>query len=127
MKKRLLKRPEPNLDESMIGYLLRLSDANCYESLNPILSLLDENDFEVKAHKIRALCMGKLNIERLSHLTNTPQNTLNNLIFQSITLNKSQYFRVGHASISDELMNFRNPAICVQCLTERGGPTCLNN
>ena len=62
--------------------------------------------------------MGKLNIERLSHLTNTPQNTLNNLIFQSITLNKSQYFRVGHASISDELMNFRNPAICVQCLTE---------
>ncbi len=78
MKKRLLKRPEPNLDESMIGYLLRLSDANCYESLNPILSLLDDNDFEVKAHKIRALCMGKLNIERLSHLTNTPQNTLNN-------------------------------------------------
>lgn len=118
MKKRLLKRPEPNLDESMIGYLLRLSDANCYESLNPILSLLDDNDFEVKAHKIRALCMGKLNIERLSHLTNTPQNTLNNLIFQSITLNKSQYFRVGYASISDELMNFRNPAICVQCLTE---------
>ncbi|AYA02728.1 hypothetical protein BEN74_07630 [Acinetobacter sp. WCHAc010034] len=118
MKKRLLKRPEPNLDESMIGYLLRLSDANCYESLSPILSLLDDNDCEVKAHKIRALCMGKLNIERLSHLTNKPQNTLNNLIFQSITLNKSQYFRVGHASISDELMNFRNPAICVQCLTE---------
>lgn len=118
MNKRLLRRPEPFSDESMIGYLTRLSYTNGYENLNPILALLDDSNFVFTPHRARNLCMGKFNIEQLSYLTDKPQETFYNLIFQPNPPGEIQNFKVGLANISDELMNFRNPAVCIQCLKE---------
>ena len=115
---RLLRRPRPRDDESLSGYLLRLSEANGYESLSWILQLTKLKDY---ANGSYTFVYGDKDLTFLSELTGVPESNLEKLLYKPIDVpTKRLYgiYEIFGQRVYSYIIRDKNPKICPSCLAE---------
>jgi hypothetical protein len=105
----LVRHPAPNLNESLFGYLLRLSEVNGYQNITPMMNLAG-----IKERGIRKLGMEVTAIASIAH---RPVEELEAIAHYDPT---KSYARIaGHRVLRAHLRRLR-PAICPECVEEKG-------
>lgn len=120
MEKQLIVRPEPKPDESLIGYVLRLTDANCYHSPKYILEYCGVTPFLMISEG--GLFVEKnLDLGRLSTLTQVDIERLRGLVLlASEKTDEPASMQVFGQPVSSRLLRSRPSKICPSCLKESG-------
>lgn len=105
----LLNRPNPKIDESWRGYILRLAEVNHLDKPRAILRLFQTNSETIRSRyphwKPIAECTGKTE-EQLGSI----------FLFE---LDTPFYRFMGH-KIKKEFFRFDSPAVCTECVKEKG-------
>lgn len=120
---KLLVRPKPEKGESFIGYLVRLTEINGYDTPSWILSLADIDYMELQW--TFSFVFGETNrLDKLAHLTSNTLDDLKSLVYSPA--NSSQGKTTGHefnfygASLNRSIIRPHHPKICPKCLAEFG-------
>jgi hypothetical protein len=120
---KLLMRPKPEKGESFIGYLVRLTELNAYDTPSWILSLADIDYMELQW--TFSFVFGKTKgLKRFAQLTTNTQDDLHALVYSPA--NSSQGNTTEHefdfygASLNRSIIRPHHPKICPQCLAEFG-------
>jgi len=107
----LVRHSAPYPTESLLGYALRVSEANGYGSPWNFYRLASMKSNERKAPGV--------NIEKLARITNWPQEMLD-LIAYSAPAGQPRWCRLlGHPVLPQDL-NLSHPRFCPQCVREKG-------
>jgi hypothetical protein len=115
---RLLRTPAPQPDESLMGYLLRLAEANHYDSPKWILELAGLK-LSSLAEGWRRLCQERIDFTLLRQLTGLTQSEI-----EALKHKLSDGEEYGHNSgdtngtVPAEAVRFGHPKICPACLRE---------
>ena len=120
---KLLVRPKPEKGESFIGYLVRLTELNAYDTPSWILSLAEIDCMELQW--TFSFVFGKTTgLKRLAQLTNNTLDDLHALVYSpanSSQGNTSEHeFDFYGASVNRSIIRPHHPKICPQCLAEFG-------
>lgn len=115
---RLLRTPVPQPDESLMGYLLRLAEANHYDSPKWILDLaglkissLDEG--------WRRLCQTRVDFTLFRQLTGLTQPEVEELQHEIVSEEEYDYnSRDAHRTVPVDAIRFSHPKVCPDCLRE---------
>lgn len=112
----LVRTPTPHLTESLRGYLLRLTEANGYETPRNLLTLCGLSKYD-----INALCIP---IHRLSPLLGphgSKLSTISLTVSDGGASNRFQLLshRLG-GRVAKDTLRLRSPAFCVDCVEETG-------
>ncbi|WP_158260728.1 TniQ family protein [Pleurocapsa sp. CCALA 161] len=99
----MLCTPQPYHDESLASYILRLSEANYYESPHWILQLVS-----CSANRVLKFALDRSKVTKLSQLTGIDDKLLQSKAFRAIR---------GHYFISYEV-NQKATHLCPKCLKE---------
>src|SRR5437773_664812 len=120
---KLLVRPRPEEGESFIGYLVRLTELNAYDTPSWILSLANIDYMELQW--TFSFVFGKSSgLERLAHLTENTLADLKTLVYSPA--NSSQGNTTEHdcdfygAALNRSIVRPHHPKICPKCLAEFG-------
>jgi hypothetical protein len=118
----LLVRPKPEKGESFIGYLVRLTELNAYDTPSWILSLADIDYMELQW--TFSFVFGKSpGLEKLADLTDNTVSDLQGLIYppSNVSQGKSEYDHDFYgASLNRSIIRPHHPKICPKCLAEFG-------
>src|SRR6266550_2072973 len=120
---KLLARPKPEKGESFIGYLVRLTELNGYDTPSWILSLSEIDYMELQW--TFSFVFGKTNgLDKLAHLTNNTFDELNALVYSPAIFsqgNNAQHeFNFYGAYLNRSIIRPHHPKICPRCLAEFG-------
>jgi hypothetical protein len=119
--KRLLIVPEFNYRESLLGYLLRVSEANFYDANSTIIAggkITTSEDWTTDCDKIAT---GRFNIPNLAKLLGIATAEVYNMTY---TVMKATTTKSPGTIVMDsfeyplELMRIRRPRVCIECLKE---------
>ncbi|NHM29931.1 TniQ family protein [Neobacillus terrae] len=114
----LLMTPKPFDDESLAGYILRLTEANFYEKISDIYLL--SNLWEIlKGRSKNGNLLNPLNdnMQKLSELINCSLDDLVELTFASNDTN-SPFFQYRNQPIPRQAIHTTKTKICPKCLAE---------
>ena len=117
-RRKLLIRPAPMSDESLPGYLVRLTEANAYDSPSVILGLTGLANSNSWLSRIPPIAKGQANLKPLAAIVDKTSESLEGLSYQPVSTDSELRLRVGLAQVPSNLLSFRKPAVCVKCLTE---------
>lgn len=114
----LLFSVAPRPDESFIGYLLRLTELNRYETLSWILQLA-----QIKSYVRSNLSFAfdnTLQLAPLSQLCGVDTAKLATLLYQSAGRPKRQMgdYHIANSTVPQYMIRLRYPKICPACLNE---------
>ena len=121
---KLLKRNKPKIDESLLGYIVRLTELNGYDTPSWILSLCGTDYMQLQWKFSFIFSRSKL-LERLAQITvNTLSNLLPLLYLPERTAKRSgsnpnEYNFYG-ALLNRSVIRPHCPKICPKCLLEFG-------
>jgi len=120
---KLLVRPKPQKGESFIGYLVRLTELNGYDTPSWILSLAGIDYMELQW--TFSFVFGKTEgLDKLAHLTDNTLDDLNALVYfpaKSSQGNTTEHeFDFNGASLNRSIIRPHHPKICPECLAECG-------
>lgn len=115
---KLLIRREPKLDESFIGYLLRLAEINGYQTLSWILQLAGIKRYVQT--KFSFAFDDSLDLTPLVRLSGVDYTVLSSLQYLSVNnpRRKMGEYSVFGSSVSQYMIRLRYPKICPTCLIE---------
>jgi TniQ len=120
---KLLMRPKPEKGESFIGYLVRLTELNGYDTPSWILSLAGIDYMELQWNF--SFVFGKSKrLEKLAQITNNTPDDLNSLVYfpansSQANINEHEYDFYG-VSLNRSIIRPHQPKICPRCLAEFG-------
>lgn len=118
-RRKLLIRPDPKPDENLAGYLLRLTEANAYDSPSVILKLSGLIDSANWRSRIPSLATAQVDITPLARFIDKKPETVGGLIYHPNSSSlEDVLLRVGRALVPADLMALQNPSICPSCLIE---------
>ena len=107
----LVRHPAPYPTESLLGYVLRVSEDNGYDSPWSVYRVADMKSNERKAPGV--------NLEKLAKITNWPQEKLDAIAY-SAPAGQPRWCRLlGHPVLPQDL-NLNHPRFCPQCVREKG-------
>lgn len=119
---KLVVRPKPEKGESFIGYLVRLTGLNGYDTPSWILSLAGIDYMELQWTFAFALGKSK-GLEKLARLTETSLSDLNALVYSPSNASQGdsehEYDFYG-ARLNRSIIRPHCPKICPKCLSESG-------
>lgn len=119
---KLVMRPKPEKGESFIGYLVRLTELNSYDTPSWILSLADIDYMELQW--TFSFVFGKsVGLEKLAGLTNNTVSDLSALIYPPSNFSQGNSecdFDFYGASVNRSIIRPHHPKICPKCLAEFG-------
>lgn len=110
----LVYTPQPNSDESLFGYIIRVSELNGYDTPRHIL-----NHAGYKYGEIRSTFF---DVKKFNAILGKNGNNLHNLAY-SVTKNGKTTVKVlGHdlGKTARGFINVHTPQICPQCIKEKG-------
>lgn len=110
----LVRTPAPHPNESLPGYVLRLSEANGYLTPWHLLNLAGISPYELKC--------ASFPVEELASL-GLPREALSRIAYHREAGGKRQYNILGHElgeGLSYRPLRTAAPAICPDCVAERG-------
>ena len=116
-------RPKPEKGESFIGYLVRLTEMNGYDTPSWILSLADIDYMELQW--TFSFVFGKSKgLEELAQITNNTPDDLNGLVYfpsssSQGNISEHEYEFYG-AFLNRSIIRPHQPKICPKCLAEFG-------
>src|SRR6266849_5715036 len=120
---KLLARPKPEKGESFIGYLIRLTELNRYDTPSWILSLSNIDYMELQWTFSFVFSHSKRH-EKLAQLINNALSDLTRLLY--LPANFSQGYTTEHeydfygAFLNRSIIRPHCPKICPRCLSESG-------
>jgi hypothetical protein len=107
----LVRHPAPNATESLLGYVLRVSEGNGYSSPWSIYCLAGMKSNETRASGV--------NLEKLARITNWPQGKLDAIAY-SAPHGQPRWARLlGHPVLPQDL-SLTRPRFCPRCVREKG-------
>lgn len=112
MTKRLLVRPDPFHDESLISYLVRLTIENGYESPREILRLFQNAGYKFNSNFPKRIYD---DIEPLLELTGKSYSTLEHMIY---THEGNKKYKFLNSVVSFRMIEPCRPKFCPKCLRE---------
>lgn len=118
LKDKLLVRPFPKQDESIIGYLLRVSEANGYDSINWLLQ-----EFKLRRTNARhSYVYGTTDLKRMARALNVDESVLGQMTFKPIevSLRLIGSYKVFGRNVPSFIIRPNNPKVCPACLAEDG-------
>ena len=111
----LVRTPEPYSTESLLGYLLRVSSLNGYDSPNDILYFLEGSDYRLS---VRNLPLKKLAVVLKQKLS------LINGISYGTSVGGLGYVKILNHELGKQVrlppLRIKNPMICPMCIKEKG-------
>lgn len=111
---RLLRTPEPFEDESLMGYVLRLTDENGYDATSWILNLAGLNITADGWSVLYRPAFDPTALRRVLGLTRAEYSALR---YWNVTTGQSMPF--SNRYLSAEFIRFSAPKVCPECLRER--------
>jgi hypothetical protein len=115
--KRLLITATPYDDESFVGYLLRLTERNHYETLSWILQLAEIRNYA--QGKFSLTFISSLNLSPLEKLTGIEGDKLRRLPYSPVKAGGKRYnYSIFGNSVPPYMIRLRYPKICPCCLME---------
>jgi hypothetical protein len=119
---KLVVRPKPEKGESFIGYLVRLTGLNGYDTPSWVLSLAGIDYMELQW--TFSFVFGKTKgLDKLAQLTNNTLDDFNELVYSpanSSQGNTEHEFNFYGASLNRSIIRPHCPKICPRCLSEPG-------
>ena len=116
---RLNVTPKPEPDESPIGYALRLTERNGYETPTVILQLAGLGISSL--HNCQFVFGGQWDVSPLSRLTGAAAPSLSRLKYAAATSESSAHkFLVFGSPVRRYFINAKLPKVCPDCLCEDG-------
>lgn len=112
---RLLMTPHPKPDESLVGYVVRLAEANYYESMTWVTDLAGLRSSYRAGHWM-SLNRAATDLSRLEMLTGNNRGS-----FDPLRYGLGRYERtvsIGVAELPASVVKFRRPKVCPACLRE---------
>jgi hypothetical protein len=106
-----VRHPAPHPTESLLGYLLRLSEKNGYLSPSAVCRLAG-----IKQNELGAI---SLRVERLAAIASCGLTNLNQIAFALSVNGRRSSQLLGHRLVPAEL-SLAKPKLCPQCVAERG-------
>ena len=107
----LVRHPQPYSTESLLGYVLRVSQDNGYSSPWSVYRLAAMKSNEMKTPGV--------NLEKLARIINWPEEKLDAIAY-SAPVGQPRWCRLlGHPVLPQDL-NLRYPRFCPQCVREKG-------
>src|ERR1700730_17613977 len=107
----LVRHPAPYPTESLLGYVLRVSEGNGYSSPWSVYCLAGMKSNEIRASGVK--------LEKLARITDWPQEKLDAIAY-SAPPDQPRWSRLlGHPLLPQDL-NLTRPRFCPQCLCEKG-------
>lgn len=114
----LVMRPDPKPDESLAGYLVRLTDENRYDSPAWILSLCETRNAVLSVKTVPVL-EEAVDLGRLALLTRKDENTLRALTHAWVSNPEEEpRVRLLGAELSPVMLRSRFTCVCPSCLRE---------
>ena len=111
---RLLRTPEPFEDESLMGYVLRLTDENGYDTTSWIFNLAGLNITADSWSVLYRPAFDPTALRRVLGLTRAEYSALG---YRNVTTGQSMPFSDRY--LSAEFIRFSAPKVCPECLRER--------
>lgn len=111
----LVRTPAPHLGESLLGFVLRVSQENGYDTPWHVLRLAGIDQGQM-------LTAG-LPIEKLAGILNRPAHSLKRLAYQKRVAGATEFKILNHTfgrSLKSGQLRLRTPAICPRCVQESG-------
>jgi hypothetical protein len=107
----LVRHPNPYPTESLLGYVLRVSEGNGYSSPWSVYRLAGLKSHEMRASGIR--------LEKLARITNWPEEKLDAIAYSAPPGQPRWSRLLGHPLLPQDL-NLSHPRFCPQCVREKG-------
>jgi hypothetical protein len=106
----LVRHPAPFPTESLVGYVLRLTEENGYASPWSVYSLAGQKQSEIRTSGFK--------LEKLAAIISRPASELESIGY-SAPPNQPRWARLlGHGLVPTDL-NIVNPGLCPRCVAER--------
>lgn len=106
----LVRHPAPHSTESLLGYVLRVNEANGYSSPWSVYRLAGMKSHEMRASGVR--------LDKLSGITNWPAEKLDAIAYSAPPGQPRWSRLLGHPVLPRDL-NLRRPRFCPQCVREK--------
>lgn len=107
----LVRHPAPYPTESLLGYVLRVSESNGYSSPWSVYRLAAMKSNEMKVPGV--------NIEKLARITSWPSVKLDTIAYSAPSGQPRWCRLLGHPVLPQDL-NLSHPRFCPQCVREKG-------
>ena len=110
----LVRTPSPCINESLLGFVLRVSEANGYDTPWHILRLAEIDQGQMQT--------AGFPIEKLSKVLGQSTESLTRIAYQSDTI-KGHFKILDHSlgpSLKDSPLRLSRPAFCPHCVEETG-------
>lgn len=115
----LLMTPKPYHDESLAGYIVRLTEKNFYERTGDIYVMSGLSKVvQGRSNNGNLLNPFKDNFKRICELTNCSIRELGKLTFSDFPVNSVSSFQFNNVPISKELILLKKTKVCPECLKE---------
>jgi len=119
---RLLIRPKPEVDESFLGYILRLTEKNLYETPSWILKMAGLGDKEFRQNNSLVFRPHE-NLDGLTQLVGVNVDGIAQLLYPPVAASDSTYLHYFFGQpVPQDLIRLNRPKICPACLSE--SPYC---
>lgn len=115
--KRLLLTPKLNFDESLTGYILRLTEENGYASPQWIINLANFNDKLILSN-YSFTSISSESFKLLAGLSGSTISELTKLTYQPVNTRRSYFYLFFGNPVHRSFIQPRQPKICPQCLHE---------
>ena len=107
----LVRHPAPYPTESIVGYLLRLTEENGYSSPWSVCSLAGLKQSEIRTSGFK--------LEKLAAIINRPASELDEIGF-SAPVNQPRWARLLGNNIVPTDLNIANAGLCARCVVDNG-------
>lgn len=107
----LVRHPAPYPTESLLGYVLRVSEDNGYNSPWSVYCLAGMKSNEIRASGVK--------LKKLARITNWPQEKLDTIAY-SAPAGQRRWSRLLGNPVLPQDLNLSHPRFCPQCLCEKG-------
>lgn len=117
---RLLRTGQPEPDESFVGYLLRLTEMNGYQTLSWILQITGIRSY--LQSKLSFAFDDSLDLTPLAHLSGIDKTSLASLLYHSVNdpRRKMGEYSVFGSAVAQYMIRLQYPKVCPTCLSEAG-------
>jgi hypothetical protein len=106
----LVRRPAPRLTESLLGYLLRLSEANGFATPWTLLVRAEMEQYELRTTGIKT--------QKIAAITGRHPAYLEAIAYADV--NSGRFCRLLNHPLSIMDLELRCPVICPECIRDRG-------
>jgi len=113
MIKKLLVRPNPFPDESLLGYIIRLSEANGYESPKNLLRIFQSSNYQLISNLPKRIYE---DLTPLMELTGKSYSTLKHMIYAPVVYKKYKFL---NSTVAFRMIEPCRPKFCPLCLREK--------